>query len=107
MLLINPPSSETSAKKHDGVDTVFTILVDQILQRPQVFRILFILWSKKKLHFVLVVYQMDSIMTNHRPCYISFQLWECESQTKGDGGQDGVVLRSLGGQRSGVECCIK
>ena len=28
---------ETSAKKHDGVDTVFTVLVDQILQRPQVF----------------------------------------------------------------------
>ena len=27
---------ETSAKKHDGVDTVFTVLVDQILQRPQV-----------------------------------------------------------------------
>ena len=28
--------TETSAKKHDGVDTVFTVLVDQILQRPQV-----------------------------------------------------------------------
>jgi len=65
---------ETSAKKHDGVDTVFTVLVDQILQRPQ--------------------------------------LWDCESQSRDEGGQSGLSLGSLRGHMGpGVNaelgCCTK
>ena len=90
---------ETSAKKHDGVDTVFTVLVDQILQRPQV-----------NLDF-------SSVSVLFRLTFLLTQLWECEAQPRDEGGQPGLVL-SLGsirghlgqggsGDRGELGCCAK